>query len=329
MRTFPLIIKLLAALIAAAALPSCAMIPGYSEPSDQKILSAIGFDADSGGITVLLKTVATEKSEAELISGKGATIEIAISSALADQKSPPEVSHCALAVLGEGIDDAWVSKILDYFSRNSSLTAAAYFVSASNAEKLLSIEGISGYDLARAIGEVGENPGMDTESRYYRITAARLEEGRIFALPYFYSDGERAEIYGMTVYMNDRPTLTLTRAESGYYMMIRGLFKSSLILGDSAGISGSIGVAHCRTEYEFSKGELKIICRITPDRDLGGGEHADELCAHTEKRLYELYEYLSGHYGDIFKLSRIAARRGVIFDLSTKVTIECVTEEGQ
>ena len=327
MRTFPLIIKLLALLLAAL-LPSCAMIPGYSEPSDQKIVSAIGFDADSEGITVSLKTVATEKTQSELISGKGATIEIAISSALADQKSAPEVSHCALAVLGEGIDDLWLSKILDYFSRNDSLTAAAYFVSASNAEKLLSLEGVSGYDLARAIGEVGENPGMDAESRYYRITAARLEEGRRFALPHFYSDGERAEIYGMTVYINDRPALTLTRAESGYYMMIRNLFKGSLISADSAGISGSIGITHCRTEYHFSDEGLKIICRITPDRDLGGGDHAEELCAHTEKRLSELYEELSDRYGDIFKLSKVAERRGATFDRSTKVIFECITEEG-
>ncbi len=322
-------IKVALLLTLALALSSCSMIPGYSEPSDQKIISAIGFDADREGITVILKSVATEKSEAEVMVGKGATIETALASLLADQKSEPEVSHCALAVLGEGIDDAWLSKILDYFSRNDNLTAAAYFVSASNAEKLLSVEGVSGYDLAKAIGENGENPGMDAESQYYRIAAARLEKDKLFALPHFYSDGEKAELYGMTVYQNDRQTVTLTRAESGYYMMLRGLFKGSLISGDAAGLSGSIGIAHCKTEYAFTGDELKIIFRITPDQDLGGDEYAVELCAHTEKKLAELYGELSGRYGDVFNLSKIAEWEGADFDETTRVTFECVTREGR
>ena len=326
MKSYLWIIKLTALLTLSSLLPSCAMIPGYSEPSDQKVISAIGFDSEGDGITVYMKTVATESAPSELLQGNGDSIEIAISSLLSEEQSVPEASHCALAVLGDGVDQIWLTKILDYFARNDTLTSSVYFVTATSAKALLSIEGVSGYELARAIGECGENPGMDAESRYYRIVAARLEEEGIFALPHFYSDGEKAELYGMSVFRNDRRTLTLTRAESGYYMMIRGLFKGGPISGDSAGLSGSIGVAKCRTEYVFSDGALKIVCHITPDSDLGGDQYADELCAYTKKKLSALYLELSERYGDVFKLYSEAERQGARFDSGSTVTFECTVK---
>ena len=296
-------------------LSSCSFIPGYVEPEDQYVVSAIGFDATDGEIAVSVEVIDSDPKKSRVLNGEGASIEEAISALLSGETKTLEVSHCAMIALGKGIGAEWLRLIMDYCNRNEDITVAAHVVAASDARSLLSISDVSGYDLVSSISEGRENSGVGRESRFYQVEGARSSDDPVFALPYFTASGENFELYGVRIYGGDEPRVSLDRAESAYYMMIRGLFGGGLLGRDSPGLSGSVGVSDCKVKYEFSevdgKPALKVSCKIKLDGELADDRFSDEIVKATKEGMERVFNELSPRYGDVFKLTQRAKKQRV------------------
>lgn len=296
-------------------LSSCSFIPGYIEPEDQYVVSAIGFDVTDGGISVSVEVIDSDPKKSRVLSGEGGSIEEAISVLLAEETKTLEVSHCAMIALGRGIGAEWLRHIMDYCNRNEDITVAAHVVATSDARSLLSISDVSGYDLVGSISEGRENSGVGRESRFYQVEGARSSDAPVFALPYFTANGENFELYGVRIYDGDEPKVILNRVESAYYMMIRGLFGGGLLGRDSPGLSGSVGVSDCKVKYEFSevngKPALTVSCKIKLDGELADDRFSDEIVKATKEGMERVFNDLSPRYGDVFKLTQRAKKQRV------------------
>ena len=314
-------------------LSSCVAVSGYAEPESQYIVSAMGFDVSGGRVEVSAEII--DGGSERILSGVGSSIEQAISALLAQETKSLEVSHCAILVLGENADAEWIEKISGFCRRNEDITVAAQLVSASNAKELLSIEGVNGYDLASTVSKNHENAAFGAESRYYSVQNTRISENNVYALPHFTVNDDEYELYGVQIFCFDVRAVLLNRAEAAYYMMARGLFDRGLVPYDAPGLSGSVGVSDCKTEYKFipngDKLSVNIKCILTIDSELGDDEYAQEIARATGKGMLTLWEKLAWRYGDIFKLRENAALMGTDLDPSiiseASVSFECIVKK--
>ena len=153
-----------ALVLACLFLSSCSLIPGYVEPEDQSVVAAMGFDADGDGVTV-----SVQLAEGRVLTGRGGSVEDAISSLVAGETRTLEVTHLAVIALGKGIDVEWLEKIMDYCKRNEDVSVSAQLVSCTDAEALLSLDGARGYELSGAIGSGRENASVGAECRLYQV----------------------------------------------------------------------------------------------------------------------------------------------------------------
>ena len=314
----------LVAVILAAFLCSCSMIPGYIEPEEQYILSALGFDLIGDGIVEVSASLAVGERGELCAFGRGESVEEAISSLTAGLKLGIESSHCGVIVLGAGIEGEWLRSILGYCRRNEELAISAALVSASSARELLSIEDVSGFELTGSVSKSRENAAFGAENRFYQVEGARGSEENLFALPHFEVSGGKYELYGVRIYKNDRAAVLLGRVESAYYMMIRGLFTGGIFAVDAPGLSGSVGVSDCKTSYDFStEGEILISCRIALDSELADESYADEICKAAKAGMERIYAELSSRYGDLFRLREAAKMKGAELTGDEGVRFSC------
>ena len=320
----------LTVIFASHCLSSCSLIPGYTEPEEQAIVSAIGFDVASDSVRVTVGISEEGGKQSRTLTGEGESIEEAVSYISASETSTLEVAHLAIIVLGRGIDSSWFGKIMDFCDRNEEISIAAQLVSCSDAEALLSADGASGYDISGAISSRREGSSVGAEARLYQVKGAILSSDPVFALPYFVTDGGAFELMGVRIYRGGEALAVLDRNETAYYMMMRSLFDRGILGGDAPGLSGSVGISECKTKYEFKRdGDavlLTVRCSVVLDSELASDEYAEEILQAAAKNMEKLYIELSSRHGDVFGFSSAAAREGIESDRlfeSLVVSFEC------
>lgn len=289
-------------------LSGCSAAHGYSEPEEVNTVAALGFDASDGAVTVSAQTVGGDGEKKELLVGKGESVHYALSHLLGGETKKTELSHCALIVLGEGVDGGLFSEILEFCRHQPDITDAVLFVSAYNAEALLDSESGGGYDIVNAMKSSSDGAGMFSRNRYYEIKSSqRLSEGErvsAVALPYFYIFEDSVGVFGLKVYRDLEGAVILDRRESVLYLMMRGIFSGGVLDYDNGEAMSSVGVKRSRTTYDISGEELRISCTASIDEELSKSA-LETVERVTERGMEELYEDLVGRYGDVFELWRV------------------------
>lgn len=288
-------------------LSSCSAIPGYSEPENSLVATALGFDplVDGEGIRVSVQvSEGADGKGRRTLSGEGTSIEGAIASLSASETKRIEYSHVAVVVLGTGTDGDVIQKILEFCDKNEEISVSARLISADGSEGLLSDGGFSGYELLSMITS-GVGASLSAEDRLYQVL--RRGDG-VFALPHFASNGEGYELYGARIYRGGEGRVILGREEAAIYMMMRGHFR-----GDPDGASV---VESCKTSYGINRSEsgevtLRVVCEIKTD------EPTDALFDSLRASMKSLYNTLSSRHGDLFGF---AERVG---EESFRVEFEC------
>jgi len=302
-------------ILAALIFPSCSAIPGYSEPEEQAVVCAIGFDVVDGRVKVTLQLAESGGEKFRSVEGDGRSIDEAVAYITAKESSSLEVSHLAIVAIGRGIDKSWFDNILDFCDRGDAISTSANLISTNDANALLSIEDASGYRLSEMISSTREDSSLGAQSRLYKIRNMLSSDVPVFALPHFFADGEDFELYGLHVFRSGTSLSVLDRNEGAYYMMIQGLYDGGILGGDATGLAMSVGVSKCRTKYvsrvEGDSAILTVRLMITLDSEIADDKHADEILRATKKNAEELYEKLSSLHGDVFGFYRIAERDGV------------------
>lgn len=290
------------AILACLILVSCSAIPGYSEPEDRFIVSALGFDVIDGAMRVSAQIVAGEGEPERVCVGKGESVEQAMAHIEGADAKQLETSHCALILIGDSVEKEALAEILDYCRRNDDITIGAKVASAHDAGALLSLEGADGYELLGALRESSDGAGFAGGSRFYEIEEIRAskKEGAVYHLPYFSADGEIYTVAGLKIFKDDGAVVRLDRSESAYYMMIKDEFDGGSADFEYNGRQDSVYVRGCKTDYKTDGEGFYVTCHLDVNSELLGELDRDKVMTACSERAQRLCRELTERYGDIF-----------------------------
>ncbi len=290
-------------------LSSCSVIPGYSEPEDRYIVSAMGFDMKEDTLAVSVQIVDGE--ETRVCTGKGESVWQAMAHIEGADAKQLEISHCALILMGDSLGASEIKEVFDYCRKNNDITVGAKVASTRDAFALLSL-GADGYELLGAIRDSGDGLGFTGGSRFYEIEEKRSSQSApVYHLPYFSSDGDIYTVSGLKIYRSDTPLVRLDSSESAYYMMIKGELVGGSVDYEMNGREESLFVRKCKTDYKTEGDKLYITCRL--DATGNETEKAAEACTDRAQRLCQ---ELTERYGDIFGLS-----------IEGETVVKCIAEK--
>lgn len=191
-------------------LASCGM--RATEPEQLYLVSAVGFDAIDEGVRVVAEVPLTRETEADkmdvcVFEGVGNDIPDAIAQMKKGLGKRLFFGHCALAVLGDGVEEARLRSVLDFLSEEK-IPLSVTVISAPSARELLARGSLSapaaGYEIPDILRLQTREMGLSLQCRYYEVAA----RGSDFTLPRFEpNDPDRAEadrFCGLRVYRNGK-----------------------------------------------------------------------------------------------------------------------------
>ncbi len=221
------LLKIGLVLIVLFTLSGCKATKGFSTLAHEYLVSAVGFEEEKGEIQVFLETVVvnSEDTEAqkknELLEGNGKTVKAAVKGAAEKAAESVELSHCAVAVIGESVSGDTLKEICDFLKQEDSISLAVTLVNCENAKELLSSETISsvavGYDIMSMQQTNSRISGINYKNRFYEIEQKRNEAAGTFSLPHFILENGKYYIDGMTVYKENTAVMRLDSTSSSIY----------------------------------------------------------------------------------------------------------------
>lgn len=204
------------------------------------LVSSIGFDQKDDVFSVHLETLTVNSEDSEpdkkltLITGSGKNLTEALDDAYKKSMRPFLYSHCAVAVIGEGISEKGFRNICTFLYNRDEINLSLRFVYTKNAETLLNCDTVAsvavGYDLADALKFQKDLNGTVYKNRFYEIEALRRNYSGTFALPRFSVEDKKHSITGLTVFKNDLAVIDLSIPESVIYSAVTSAIKNGNIL---------------------------------------------------------------------------------------------------
>lgn len=164
-----------------------------TEPEQLYLVSAIGFDKIDTGIRVVAEVPLTRENEADkmevcVFAGEGTTIPNALQQMKQGLGKELFFGHCALAVLGDGVEDDWLNDILDFLNAED-VPLSITIISAPNAQELLARGSVAasaaGYEIPDILRLQIREGGLSLQCRLYEIETRKTD----FVLPRFEANG--------------------------------------------------------------------------------------------------------------------------------------------
>lgn len=169
-----------------------------SRSQPQYLISALGFDYSQGFYTVTAEAVVINSDNAETerktLIGMGENIPLCLDEIYRKSTQKAEFSHCTAIVLGQSVSSGEkVTEILDFCYSRDQINLAARFVTAKNAQKLLSAKPVSsvavGFDIADLLSEYKDTTKTDYKSKFYQLEAAKFKTDTLYFPTVFIKDG--------------------------------------------------------------------------------------------------------------------------------------------
>lgn len=261
---------------------SCSAIGGYSEPEDSLVAMAIGFDREGDALRVSIQLSSGGDGYRTAV-GEGADVESAIGSIMSGESKTLEYSHVGIVALGRGLYADDVADILKFCNSSKEISLSARLISTFDASLLLSADGFGGYEMVAMLTS-GIGSPISADSRLY--LAYRTERGSedLLALPYFASNGDGFELYGVRIFREGEGLIILGRDEAEMYMMMR-----NSLVGE-----GKFGQA--KTTYSLKKTDNGDVLTVTAHLSSTDGAPLSLIC----EKMGELYVGIYERHGDIF-----------------------------
>lgn len=303
---------------------SCSFIPGYTEPEDQYIISALGFDEDKDGLVVSAQT-SSETGETRVYRGRGDSVEYAMAHLEGTDEKRIELGHCAMILIGTSVSADRMREILEYCRRNDDVTVSAGVAAAYDAFELLSHKDASGYSLIRAMRQGEDGSGISVKSRFYAIEDALASQGSggVFALPYFSLSEDRWSIWGLRLFKNCEALTLLDRSESALYTMLSGSFGGGMADVTVDGVGYSALFRSAKRRVKLDGGEITIICDLLLDSEIRQAFDENALTLAMSREAQELCRQLMERYGDVFGIAEALGCEGeTLSGVAVKVVFE-------
>jgi len=241
--------------------------------TNEYIVTALGFDCQEEILKVTAETLivsteqASEQANTKIFFAEAEKIPAAMEKISEKATQSLEMSHCAVAIIGESVTPHYMKEICDYFYKTQGLTLSAFFVATENAEKLLSQKAVSsvavGYDIVSILEKQGNHSGTKFKNRYFEIEAARKSKTCTFALPLIKTEGEDIIYNGAVVYSNLKSALTLKDEQLFFYALANDIQGKGTVFLNGKEIKINSAYTSYKTKKEGQK--VKITANISID----------------------------------------------------------------
>lgn len=282
-----------AMLLSGFCLSGCGTNAGYTEPEEVRVVSAIGVDPSENGVTVSLQTVSGGTGSVEVLRSEGDSLTVTFYRLIGNGEKRNELSHCALVALGDRLKADVINELIDLCRESYDMPDTVLFVSTENAFELLGLEGALGYDLVGTMRPEPYRPGLFSKNRLYEI--AHDVSGET-ALPYFYVNEGKFELFGLKLYSMGGELVMLDREEGAIYLMLKGIFTEGLVQFKDADRRAIAAIKKCVTEVRGVDGGIEIRCTLMAESELSVDDRV-ALARYLSIRAQELYSALALRYG--------------------------------
>lgn len=327
------ILSILLCFVICISLSGCTIKARGRQKGLETIVSALGFDCVNDEIVMYIETLAVNSEDAEadknliLNEGKGKSLAIAFANAKQSAVRPFMFSHCAVAVIGESINQRRMREICRFLYNEDEINLSLRFVYTKSAKELLSSDTVTsvavGYDLLDAIENLSEYSGTVYKNRFYEIESARRNKVNTFSMPNFEVEENGYFAQGSVVFKNDEAKLKLNRDESFIYALLNGnQRKGEIVFNNKAYKIKSAKVKH---KFSFDK---KLITSLSVDLEISGDNNPrqqirdkiSELFINSklkgtdifmlgnkiEKKEHKLWGEIEHNYYSVYKNSQLA-----------------------
>lgn len=251
-------------------LSSCRSL-GRTEPEQMYLVSALGFDGAGDLLTVTAEIPLTRENEAEEMetkrfSGTGTSVEAAMEDLTSGLPKRLLFSHCALTVLGDGLNAEQIRSVLAFCSDGKTVPLSAQVVSAPAAGELLGAGSIStpaaGYDIPGILRQKSKLLGMDLRCRLYEI-GADGERGMMLPRVEPTGSGENGAVaawHGTRVILPDGAAFSLSEEQSVCLSAVQGRFLGG---EESPGSFLGIGVRRVKRALRAQREEGGVLLTLS------------------------------------------------------------------
>lgn len=193
--------RLILTLLCLSLLCGCSNIRRIVAQNGRYLVSAMGVDKAENGVLVSLEAVVINSQDSEqdikpqVFEGEGENIEKAFKSALLKTAKPFDLSHCAIIILGQELDNKNREDIYNFCLNNLELTVSVGFVASENANALLKLKPVSditvGYEIVTMLETQYSENKIAFNNRFFEIENLILKGEQQKSLPFFEVSGEQ------------------------------------------------------------------------------------------------------------------------------------------
>ena len=252
------VVAVLLSFILILPLCGCSFKVNSLEKGLEALVSAIGFNQQGDVFSIYIETVTvnSESSEADKkltrTEGNGKNLADAYNDACRKTVRPFMFSHCAVAILGDGITAKRTREICRFLYNKDEINLALRFLYTDSPKELLSCETVAsvavGYDLVDALDRQSDYSGTIFKNRFYEVEAVRKKAINIFTLPEFTVKNKAYEKTGSVIFRNDEPIMWLDEEETFIYSIAAGTQRNGTVLLNGKEYS----IKKLETEHKFS-----------------------------------------------------------------------------
>ena len=296
----------------------------HTEPEQIYPVSAMGFDCAEEGIRVTVEIAAAEggehsRTEAVCFSQTGESVEQALKSMADGLPRAMIFSHCALAVLGDGLTKEQMQEIFAFAGVENGLPLAAELVVGANAEALLRSERLSlaaaGYEIPEILERERSRRGAELPCQLYRLRAVFSPDLPI-SLPRFeVTEHSAVRFVGVDILRPYADPYRLTAEECTAHAILTNTY--------TGGSGNEIRWKLIRERIRVPAANaitLHLRLRMTGETEREAARLAEELKQRAE-RLYQRVTTETGE--DLFLLEQRLKRQGAHWNAQAVLTVEC------
>ncbi len=173
----------------------CSNVRRIVSQNGRYLVSAMGVDKSESGVLVSLEAIVVNSQDSEqdikpqVFEGQGKNVETAFKQASLKTAKPFDLSHCAIIVLGQGLDTKNKEEIYDFCFNDREITVSVGFISTESANKLLNQKPVSdiavGYEIATMLETQYSENKISFKNRFFEIGNSALKGEEQKTLPFF------------------------------------------------------------------------------------------------------------------------------------------------
>ncbi len=307
----------------------------YQEPENRLFVSSLGVDRVGENFEICAEAVevaensGTNEYKVKRYSGKGKSVAAAMYEITNDLPKKVNLSHCALIVLGEGVQGEYFPQVLDYCVNNNEITLSAFVAAAYNAKDLLSfnkeLSEPLGYEIATLLKEDLDGTALHNYCTVLSVINTNKEKNNCLLLPCFSAKDKEIYHIGARLMQGNNTLCKLSRGDTQLMAVATNKFLGGELKVETENNQHILKVTDSNTKISCKEeGTLSVEVALKAEK---GDYNKKEVAESLEKAIYGLFVRFRDRYSfDAFGVMNSSNAKGRF--ANTEIEVCCSIKGG-